>query len=75
MYRCLWWEMSNGPWLGDMEGDLLEGPNGCEIGAADGLFLGNFHLDPDSDMWKGFWSGIIDWTLAWGSVRGLGQKA
>ena len=53
----------------------LEGPNGCEIGAADGLFLGNFHLDPDSDMWKGFWSGNIEWTLAWGSVRGLGQKA
>ena len=34
--------------------------NGYEIEAPDGFFLGNFRLDPDSEMWKDFWLEIPD---------------
>ena len=48
--------------------------NGYEIEAPDGFFLGNFQLDPDSEMWKGFWSRNIEWTLVLWSGRVLGRK-
>ena len=34
--------------------------NGCELRAAEGVFLVNSQLDPDSEMWKEFWSEIPD---------------
>ena len=32
-----------------------EGLNGCDLGVSDRLFLGNFQLDPGSEIWKYFW--------------------
>ena len=40
-------------------------PNGCELGASDGVLLGNFQLNTGSEMWAGFWSVNFEWTLAW----------
>ena len=40
------------------KGDWSEIPDGCEIGPLDGVSLGNFQLDPNSGMWKEFWSEI-----------------
>ena len=80
------WEISNwtptrkGFWLGnvewtrlsDLEGELV---GNYEWGASDGVFLVNFQLDPDSDMWKEFWSEIPDGILAWsGGGRTLGRS-
>ena len=39
--------------------------NEYELGASDGVFLGNFQFDPDLEMWKGFWSVNIKWNLDW----------
>ena len=36
------------------KGIWLESPNGCELGVSDGVFLGTFQLEPDSEMWKYF---------------------
>ena len=43
-------------------GTLSEIPNGCELGVSDDFFLENFQLDPNSEMWKEFWSEIPDVT-------------
>ena len=47
------WEMSNGPQHGDLEGEFL-GNYGYKLGASDGVFLGNFQLDPDWVIWTEF---------------------
>ena len=44
------------------KGTLSEILNGCELSASDGIFLGNFQLEPNSEMWKEFWLEIIDGT-------------
>ena len=46
------------------EGTWPKIPNGCERGVLDGVFLGDFQLDLDSEMWKGFWSEFPDGPLA-----------
>ena len=36
------------------KGIWLESLNGCERRASDGLILGNFQLEPNSEIWKVF---------------------
>ena len=63
-----------GPGLVIWEGTWSEILNGCESGAQDGGFLGDFQLDLDTGMWEGFWSEIPDGPLAfsggtwWGNL-------
>ena len=42
-----------------------ESPNRCELGASEEGFLGNFQLDPGSEMWKGIWLVNVECNLAW----------
>ena len=44
---------------------LSEITNRCELGASGVMFLGNFQLDTDSNIWRGFWSGNVKWALTW----------
>ena len=39
-------------------------PNGCKLRASDGVFLVNFQLYLNSEMWKRFWLENYSWTLA-----------
>ena len=46
------------PGLVICKGDWSESTNECEISESGGVFLGNFQLEPDAEMWKEFWSEI-----------------
>ena len=54
-------------------GPRSEIPNGCEVGATNGVFVGNFQSDPVSLMWWDVWLEIpMGLSLVMGSGSCLG---